>query len=80
MTQITVAMNSEQLAALDSMAAEKGLSREDTVKRAIYRMAILEKSGPELYAELAPGLDDAEAGRFASAEEVDAVFRKYGAR
>ena len=80
MEQITITMDNDQLAALDKMATEKGLNREEVVKRALYRMAILEKAGPELYAELVPGLNDIEAGRFASDEEVEAVFRKYDAR
>ena len=80
MEQITITMDNDQLAALDKMATEKGLNRKEVVKRALYRMAILEKVGPELYAELVPGLNDVEAGRFASDEEVEAVFRKYDAR
>ena len=80
MEHITISMSSEQLSALDMLAAEKGLTREAAVKRALYRMHILEKAGPELYAELVPGLDDIEAGRLAAPEAVDAVFRKYGVR
>lgn len=78
--QITIQLDKDQLADLDMMAAQKGLSREDAVKRAVYRMAILEKAGPELYSELAAGLDDADAGHFAPDSEVDALLKKHGIR
>lgn len=42
-------------------------------------MAILDKAGAEMYADLAPGLDEIEGGRFAI-DGVEALFSKYGAR
>ena len=78
--QITIQFDGDQLADLDMMAEERGLSREDAVKRAVYHMAVLEKAGPELYADLAPGLDDAAAGNFAPDAEVEAVFQKHSIR
>ena len=78
--QFTLNLDKEQLAAIDAAAAKTGMSREDAVRRAIYHMAILDKAGPKLYAELAPGLADSEARRYATDEEVAGVFAKYGIR
>ena len=78
--QITVTLSQEQTAGVEAAAAKTGQDREQIVLQAIDYLILREELGPDGYARLMASLADEAAGRFATDAQVDAVFRKYGAR
>lgn len=78
--QLTITIDSSRLAGIDKMAAIAGMEREVFVKEALEHLLPHDEEDLEILAELLAGLQDIREGRIASEEEVDAVFRKYGAR
>ena len=78
--QITVKLNEMQSAAVLSEAKRTGMDSEQVVLEALELLALRDELGPDVFAELMAGLADDAAERYASDEEVDAVFKKYGAR
>ncbi len=78
--QVTINLDREQLAGIDKMAEVAGMEREALVKEVLDHMIPRNDEDQEILAECLAGLNDIREGRIASEEDVDAVFRKYGAR
>ena len=78
--QITVTLNDSQSAAVLSAAEKTGKDSEQVLLEAVDLLALRDELGPDGFAELMAGIADDAAGRYASDKEVDAVFKKYGAR
>lgn len=78
--QVTINLDREQLAGLDRMAEVAGMERETLVKEVLNHMLPRNDEDQEILAECLAGLHDIREGRIASEKDVDAVFRKYGAR
>lgn len=74
---VTFELDDETLSALDDYAARVERPRSALVNEALAEWLAFQKSQVE---EIEAGLADADAGRFASDEEVAAVFLKYGVR
>lgn len=66
---LTISFDDEALAALDSSASFRNLSREETVREAVMQLARYDAC---FRAEVEAGLDDIRAGRVISDEEMDA--------
>jgi predicted transcriptional regulator len=74
---VTFQLKQETISALDAYAARADAPRSTLVDQALEEWLDLKRSQLE---EIEAGLADADAGRFATDEEVGAVFEKYGAR
>ncbi|WP_243367984.1 CopG family ribbon-helix-helix protein [Fundidesulfovibrio soli] len=72
----TLRTDSATLARLDEVAKQMGRSRNWALNKAIEDFITYH----EWYlAKVREGVEAAEAGRFASQDEVDSVFREFGA-
>lgn len=80
MQQITVNLNTEQLSYVDSLAVRTGQDREEVLRLAVECLRMSDREHHEIMAGIARGLEDVQAGRIASPEQVDAVFKRFGAR
>ena len=77
MTAVTIELDEETLSALDAFVAKLDRPRSILVGQALEEwLAVQEWQLKEIEA----GIADADAGRFATEEEVAAVFAKYGVR
>lgn len=77
MPEIVLNLEQKSLDSLQAQADAKGMDIARYLERIAFRMALLEKAGPELYLDLARGLDDIEAGNFAGKEEVRVAFDRF---
>ncbi len=77
---LTINLDNAQSSAIDSAATKTGLTREQVVLEAVDHLVLKREFGADGYAQLMAGIADDEAGRYASDDEVAAVFRKYGVR
>ena len=75
MTAFTISIDEATLTALDDLAARTASSRDALVHQALE--SYLELQAWQLK-EIEAGVADADAGNFASDEEVAAVFAKHG--
>lgn len=82
MSALTVQMDEMTLARLDTLAAERGTTREGLVQIAVEELvssADAQRTGFEDWqlALIDEGLAAADRGDFATNEEVEAIFSKY---
>lgn len=75
--KIVVTLTDAQKTSVFDAAARAGMEPGAYLMRSAYRMSILEAAGPELFQQLIAGLDDIDAGRYATSEKVEEVFDKY---
>jgi predicted transcriptional regulator len=75
MTSVTIEVDEEILTALDAFAAQSEQSRS-----ALANLALQQWLAAQTWqmAEIEAGIADADAGRFATDEQVAAVFAKHG--
>jgi predicted transcriptional regulator len=73
---VTFELKEETISALDAYAARIDRPRNALVDEALEEWLALKQWQVE---EIEAGIADADAGRFASDEEVAAIFAKYGA-
>ena len=74
---VTIEFDEKTLTALDAFLARSDLSRSALVNLAIEEWLAGQESQ---LAEIEAGIADADAGRFATDEEVAAVFAKHGVK
>jgi RHH-type rel operon transcriptional repressor/antitoxin RelB len=74
MLRTTVHIRPELAAGLDELATRTGRERADLAEEAVARYLDYERWATE---QIAEGLRQADAGQFASDEEMDAIFGKY---
>ena len=74
---VTIEFNEETLTALDAFVARSDLSRSALVNLALEEWLAGQASQ---IAEIEAGIADADTGRFATDEEVAAVFAKHGVK
>jgi predicted transcriptional regulator len=74
---VTIELDEETLSALDAFAAKLDRSRSALVSQALEEWLALQDWQIK---EIEAGVADADAGRFATEDEVAAVFAKHGAR
>ena len=74
---VTIHLNEETLSALDALSARLDQPRSALVNQALEDWLTLQKWQMD---QIAAGIADADAGNFATDEEVSAVFAKYGVR
>jgi predicted transcriptional regulator len=74
MPDTTVTLRPDLATSLDELAASTGRSREELVDEAIYRFLDYERWAVQHIKE---GLRQAEAGEFASDEEMATIFDRY---
>jgi len=72
----SIRLDQETLAQVDAIAAAEGRSRQWVLQQAV-KDALEARAA--YVAAVQKGLDEANAGRFATDGEVAAVFAKYGA-
>jgi predicted transcriptional regulator len=75
MTAVTIQLEGEALSLLDELAARLARPRAELVQQAVEEWLAVEA---EHIARIEAGLAEADAGAFASDEEVAAAFAKYG--
>ena len=74
---VTIEFDEKTLTALDAFVARSELSRNALVNLALEEWLAGQASQ---IAEIEAGIADADAGRFATDEEVAAVFAKHGVK
>ena len=72
---VTIDLNDDILTAVDALAARSDQSRSALVNLALEQWLAVQSWQ---IAEIEAGIADADAGRFATDEEVAAVFAKHG--
>ena len=73
----TFRTSEEKMERIDSMASAMGRSRSWLLNKAVDDVLVYYQW---YTGEVQKGIDAANSGEFASPEEVDAVFRKFGAK
>ena len=74
MPSTTVPLRPDLAAGLDELAARTGRGRAELADEAVAKYLDYERWAVD---QIAEGLRQAEAGQFASDEEMDAIFGKY---
>ena len=72
----SIRLDQETLKQIDAIAAAEGRSRHWLLQQAV-KDALATRASYE--AAVQKGIEQAQAGQFATEEEVEAVFAKYGA-
>lgn len=72
---VTIDLDEKTLTALDNFAANMEQSRSGMINLALQEWLAAQV---DIISDIKAGIADADAGRFASDEEVAAVFAKYG--
>jgi predicted transcriptional regulator len=72
----SIRLDQETLSQIDAIAAAEGRSRNWLLQQAVKDVLEIRAS---YEAAVQKGIEQARAGRFATDEEVEAVFSKYGA-
>ena len=74
---VTIELDEETLSALDAFVARLDRPRNALVSQALEEWLALQEWQLK---EIEAGIADADAGRFATEEEVSAIVAKYGVR
>ena len=72
---VTIDLDEKTLTALDRFAANMEQSRSQMINQALEEWLAAQV---DIVADIEAGIADADAGRFATDEQVAAVFAKYG--